>query len=569
MLVVQRVLVNLYRLLTWPLWALLRRLRRGPAWVELSLHGAIHDTPSAALTGLSGVLSRLRPKPPSVAEIRLLTRRLADDPHRQGLLLTLTSLRSGWATLGALRLVLRDLVASGKKVLVLLPEGASQRELLVASAGSSVAAPRSAGFTVLGPLAQRSYVAPLLDRLGLRVQVVAQGRFKTAADALALSEMSEAEREQSSALVATLKDALGQSLDEKLGSRSRAEELFARAMFGAPEALQLGLIDQVGYQDEVEAGIGLDDETRPLSARAYLRRTAPRKLLPLRTRPRIVVLVLSGPIGDVSSGHSIGLKPTSAALKALRERDDVAGVVLHIDSPGGSAVVSDLLHREVQRLAAKKPVVAWMGNVAASGGYYLAAAARRIVAAPCTITGSIGVISAHFVAEQLMERVGVRSQVVKMTPHADLASFTRPLRDDERELLFRESERFYDRFLQVVAEGRGMTRERVAELAQGRVWSGADAERNGLVDVLGGYDTALAELRSLVERPDADFEQPLFVHPKRARGSAWGGASLRALVGLGVPAELHGALALVELASRERAVLAYSLDAATFRAVER
>jgi protease-4 len=268
------------------------------------------------------------------------------------------------------------------------------------------------------------------------------------------------------------------------------------------------------------------------------------------------VLVLQGPIGEVTSSRSIGLKSTSAALAKLAERRDVCGVVLYIDSPGGSALVSDLLHREVQRLAERKPVVAWLGNVAASGGYYLAVAANRIVARPCTLTGSIGVISAHLVAEGLLTRAGVRNEVVKLTPHADLAALSRPLSARERELLLAESERCYERFLDVVSWGRNLPRERVAELAQGRLWSGRDAHARGMVDSLGGYDAALEALRGLLSpgTREPDFESPLVLHPVRVGGSPpWAAARLFGAAEL--PQEL---LELLELARTRGGALAYA-----------
>jgi protease IV len=520
-LVAWRLLSNLFRLLTFPLWALLRRLRRGPRWVELSLHGAVEEL-RAPRPGLGNLLSRLRSGSPSVQDVRLLADRMTSDPHVEGLLVNLQGLRVGFATLEALREAFARLCAGRKRVVFFLPEGGSQRELYVASASSEVSAPLAATFSLLGPRAQRSYVAPLLAHLGLRVEVLAQGRFKTAAESLVRSDMSDAEREQSEALVSTLKHTLTSGLAARVGPE-RVEELFALSLFGSEEAKQHGLLDRIGYRDELDAALGTasPEKTRPLST--YLARSRPFRLLPLRARPRIAVLNLQGAIGNVATGRSIALKPTCAALKALAQRADVRGVILHIDSPGGSASVSDLIHREVELLAKKKPVVAWMGNVAASGGYYLAAPAQRIVARPSTLTGSIGVISAHLVASDLLARLGVHQEVVKQTPHADLASVTRPLSQRERELLDAQSARFYERFLEVVASGRKLPRERVHALAQGRVWSGQDAHGLGLVDILGGFESAVAALQELLgaAAQKVSFEEPLVVRPAATGGLPW------------------------------------------------
>jgi protease-4 len=553
--VLLRVLVNVYRIICWPLWEVLRRTRKEPGWVEIALHGVLEELRSAPEAGLRGLLARLRAGPPTVADVRQLAARLAKDPRREGLLLSVGPLHGGFATLSSLREVLAELVAKGKRCVVMLSEGATQRELFVASAGSQIVAPPSASISVLGPLARRAYVAPLLTKLGLSMEVLAQGRYKTAAEALVREDMSEAEREQSLALVTTLKDELQVALSTRLAGETSAQ-LFERALFGADQGRQLGLLDQCSYRDQLETELGLSPQKRPLAPRAYLRRSRPGPLLlPLRARPRPAVLVLQGPIGEISSRRSIGLKPTAAALARLAERRDVCGVVLYIDSPGGSALISDLLHREVQRLAERKPVVAWLGNVAASGGYYLAAAANRVVARPCTLTGSIGVISAHLVAGELLARAGVRNEVVKLTPHADFAALSRPLTARERELLMAESQRCYERFLDVVSWGRNLPRERVVELAQGRVWSGRDAQAQGLVDSLGGYEAALEALRGLVSAgPIApDFEAPLVVYPARPAGNfPWPAARL--LEAAGLPPHL---LELLELAGGGSA-LAYA-----------
>ncbi len=571
MLVCWRLFRNLLRLLAFPLWALLRRVRRGPRWVELPLHGAVEElkTPRA---GLRNLLSRLRPESPTAQDVRAIVDRVAGDPHIDGLLVPLHALRVGFATLEELREALARLREAGKRVVFFLAEGGSQRELYVASASAEATSTPTATFSLLGPRAQRSYIAPLLAHLGLRVEVLAQGRFKTAAESLVRSDMSEAEREQAEALVSTLKRTLTSGLSARIGAE-RVEELFALSLFGSEQARAHGLLDRIGYRDELEEALGLGGAKKPRPYRAYLNASRPFQLLPLRPKRRVAVLNLRGPIGNVSSGRGIALKPAAAAIKALAERDQVRGVIVHIDSPGGSAIVSDLLHRELELLAKKKPVVAWMGNVAASGGYYLAAAAHRIVARPSTLTGSIGVISAHLVASELLERVGVQQAVVKQTPHADLASITRPLSERERELLDAQSARFYARFLEVVAAGRKLSRERVHELAQGRVWSGLDAHQIGLVDILGGFDAALSALRTLIgdDRGELDYEQPLVLQPAVAGGLPWdaraaASGSARELLEawsetLGIDAS---ARELLELAKYDGPLLAYAPLARAF-----
>lgn len=525
--------------------------------MELPLHGAIEEL-RPARSGLRNLLSRLRPEAASVQDVRALVDRMAGDRRVEGLIVPLHGLRVGFATLEGLREALARLIAANKRVVFFLAEGGSQRELYVASASSEVSAPQTASFSLLGPRAQRSYVAPLLTRLGLRVEVLAQGRFKTAAESLVRSDMSDAEREQSEALVSTLKHTLSDGLSARVGAAG-VDALFALSLFGSDQAKQHGLLDRIAYRDELDAALDLT-LSRPRPFRTYLAKSRPFRLSPLSPKPCVAVLALHGPIGNVTSARGIALKPACAAIKALAERDGVRGVILHIDSPGGSASVSDLIHREVELLAQKKPVVAWMGNVAASGGYYIAAPAQRIVARPSTLTGSIGVISAHLVASDLLERVGVHQAVVKQTPHADLASIARPLSERERELLDAQSARFYARFLDVVAAGRKLTRERVHELAQGRVWSGRDAREVGLVDTLGGFEVAIAALRELIgaQASQVDFEAPVMLAPVATGGMPWEVRS--ALLthwseALGLGPDVR---ALIELACNDGPVLAYA-----------
>ena len=175
----------------------------------------------------------------------------------------------------------------------------------------------------------------------------------------------------------------------------------------------------------------------------------------------------------------------------------IAAVVLHVDSPGGSALASDRIHHELEQLAAEKPLVACFADVAASGGYYVAAAAHAIVAQPTTITGSIGVIAARLVVEPLLAKLGIATEVLKRGAHADTSQSTRHLSEEERASCQRELDGMYRAFIGIVARGRKRSVEEIERVAQGRVWSGADGAREGLVDVLGGFDVACERAREL------------------------------------------------------------------------
>jgi protease-4 len=174
-------------------------------------------------------------------------------------------------------------------------------------------------------------------------------------------------------------------------------------------------------------------------------------------------------------------------------------VVLHVDSPGGSALASDRIHHELEQLAAEKPLVACFADVAASGGYYVAAPAHAIVAQPTTITGSIGVVAVRVVVEPLLAKLGIATEVLKRGAHADSQQPTRHLSEEERTSFQRELEGMYRAFVGIVARGRKRSVEEIERLAEGRVWSGADGAREGLVDLLGGFDLACAHARELAK----------------------------------------------------------------------
>jgi protease-4 len=191
--------------------------------------------------------------------------------------------------------------------------------------------------------------------------------------------------------------------------------------------------------------------------------------------------------------------------------------VLYVDSPGGSALASDLIHRELLRLREKKPVVTCMGDVAASGGYYVAAATERIVAQPLTITGSIGVIAGRLLARDLLAKVGVRTEVIRTAPHADMFSIARDADAEEQRILDAQVATHYDAFVRLVAEGRNRPLEEIEPLARGRVWSGAAARERGLVDRLGGLDAAIDEVRTRVKASERVRRrlEPKLIHESR------------------------------------------------------
>ena len=415
----------------------------------------------------------------------------------------LPPLQAGWSVCVGLREQILRLRAEGKQTTVLLPRGGGHRELYVASAAEKIYVAPQATITLLGLSAQSHYVKPLLDRIGVEVEPFARKEYKTAVERMSRDSMSEYQREQIQTLIDGHTRAFLEALAARIGTTpDQTRALFEVGVFRGQDAIDAGLADGLAYEDELPAKLGIEQEKKKwkqiIEADRYLAFKEAKLFRPLRRRPYIAVVTIKGAISE--SGAPTGRRGSIvAALRHARRDRRALGVLLWVDSPGGSAEASDLIHREVVRVKEKKPVVAYFGEVAASGGYYVAAHANAIVAQPLGLTGSIGVVSARLMASQLLDRVGIRTEVLRTGPHADVFSPHRPLTDDERALMNRELDAFYDSFVALVADGRGRSVEDIEPLARGRVWLAADAHRHGLVDELGGMEAALDRLRQTID----------------------------------------------------------------------
>jgi protease-4 len=315
--------------------------------------------------------------------------------------------------------------------------------------------------------------------------------------------MSDAEREQVGAVL----DGVHGELVRAIADGRKVDEERARALVdGAPymgaEAVSAGLVDGTAYEDELPARLADGGKKPPVRhADGYLRARTALRPGALRSRGVIAVVRVHG---TIAGGGGLPFRSMAiderviSAIRIARASPRVRGVVLHVDSPGGGAFASDRIHHELVQLALDKPLVACMGNVAASGGYYVAAPAHAIVAQPTTITGSIGVIAARFVIDPLLARLGVATEVLQRGAHARLLDPFLPLGDDDRAALDRELEHVYRAFLAVVAAGRRRPVSEIEPLAGGRVWTGADAHGHGLVDKLGGFEVALDVVRERI-----------------------------------------------------------------------
>jgi protease-4 len=440
----------------------------------------------------------------SLERINELVGLVSKDPKVKGLVVELRSLRAGAAVATSLRTALARFGDTGKPLVAYLPMGAGTREMLVASAASRIIVGPESSILPLGVAVEARYFRRALDKIGVLPEIFARGEFKTAGESLARDSMSEEQREQLGAILDVLEDELLSSLSSgRRISREQARALVDGGPYRASDAVARYLADAKGYDDELPHLV-TPESTEParfVPAGAYLsvRRAA--------SRPRRVGIVhVRGPIvsrAPFGMGRMAVDERIMGALRKARESRAVDGVILLIDSPGGSVLASDRIHHEVSRLAEKKPVVAYMANVAASGGYYVACAAHAIVAQTTTITGSIGVVAAHLVLSPLLDKLGIVTELVKRGARADMLSASRPLDQGEREAMTLEIDGFYRDFVSIVAKGRKRPPEEIEKLARGRVYSGVDAKGHGLVDRLGDLNVALDWLREQLGAKDA------------------------------------------------------------------
>lgn len=512
------MLGNLGTVALWPLKAARAALvlRRG-GYLRLTLDGEVVDLPQRRFRWF-----KPKPTPTSVVRVRELAREIADDPKILGLIVEIKSLRAGAAVTSSLREALAPIRLAGKKLFIHLPLGAGTRELVVASAGTSIVGGPQSSIAPLGMALESKYLRRLLDKVGIVPEILARGEFKTAGETIERDSMSEEQREQLSAILDTLYEELVSSLSEGRNvSREKATAWIDAGAMRAKDAAFAGLIDGVAYDDEVPRLATGEEEPKTLAAPIYLLARRGSRLS-LGGSRRIGVVVVRGPIVSRSPMPVDRLAVDDriiGALKSAREDASVEGVVLYVESPGGSALASDRIYREVTRVAKKKPVVAYFSNVAASGGYYVAAGANRIVAQPTTLTGSIGVVAAHLVVAPLLDKLGIVTERLKRGARADMMSTTRRFEPGEREALSREIDGFYRDFVGVVALGRQRPYDEIEKLARGRVYSGRDAHAHGLVDVLGGFDRAVEEVRTILGPKARDY-RPSLVSPPRIRKSS-------------------------------------------------
>jgi protease-4 len=434
---------------------------------------------------------------------------------------------AGQPTLEELARALKEFRATGKKVIA-YGTAYEQAQYYLASQADEVYVDPFGMVLVQGYEAYHMFYKDVLDKLGVDINVFRVGAYKSAVEVYSRTNMSPEAKEETSVYLNSLWSSYQKATTASRKLRpdavssyvaTLADQVSGAHMPAAEVALKAGLVTGVKSRLEVEkrvidiVGEDHDDGSfKSVSVDDYVRVVHAEKKVAASGTPRIGVVVASGEIldGDQPPG-TIGGSSTARLIRAARMDDDVKAVVLRVDSPGGSMLAAEEIHREIVALkAAGKPLVVSMGDLAASGGYYISAPADQIWASPATITGSIGIFAVIPTVSKTLGKIGVNVDGVGTTPLSGQLRLDRPLGDEAKKFLQATIERGYDEFIGRVSSGRKKSPAEVNEIAQGRVWSGIDAQRLGLVDRLGSFDDAVkdAAKRAKLTHYDVHFVEP-------------------------------------------------------------
>ncbi|MDD4666558.1 MAG: signal peptide peptidase SppA [Candidatus Cloacimonetes bacterium] len=426
------------------------------------------------------------------------------DPSTDGILLINPALSMSQALQQELLDAVRDFKSSGKSISIYY-DNISNGSYIFASAIADKIYLNPNGMVDLSGLAISSpYFKDLLDTIGIEVLNFRSHKYKSAGNMFSESEMTKAEREVYDSLLGSLYDQIIAQIQAGRGDRlsKPVEQLIDEGPYLiSANALEAGLVDEIIYQDELDKKLkedfGYNRRITELENYRCYDWSKPKENL-------VATIYASGNIvmGKGTPGQKIAQETTVKLIRDARKNDMYKGIILRVDSGGGSAQASDIIYRELElaKTENKKPIVVSMAGVAASGGYYIAANADRIVANPATLTGSIGVVGIMFNATEMFRKIKINWSTVKKGEHADLGSLSRPWTEQEKQLLEGMIEHTYEDFVQKVANGRkNLSVEDVHAIAQGRVWTGEQAYENGLVDDLGGLETAKEHMKSLIK----------------------------------------------------------------------
>lgn len=420
------------------------------------------------------------------------------DDNIKGIYLNILGIPTGIATTEEIRNALLDFKKSGKFV-VSFSDYYPQKTYYLASVADKVYLNPVGAIDFKGLSAEVMFFKNALEKVGVTPQIIRHGKFKSAVEPFMLDKMSEANREQMETFMGSIWKNMLSAISKSRKISVKDLNMYADSMIirNAKDAVKYKMVDALKYEDEIITELKKLSERKEDEKLRFVRISKYAKVVEQTPKPEtedeIAIIYASGEIKMTEGNNStIGSKNISNAIRKARKDENVKAIVLRVNSPGGSALVSDIIWREMKLAKKAKPVIVSMGDYAASGGYYIACPAHKIVANPNTLTGSIGVFGLMFCGKELLnDKIGINIDRVKTNKYSDIGSMTRLMSGEERQIIQQGVEDIYDVFISHVAKGRNKSKQAIDDIGQGRVWSGANAKNIGLVDEFGGLKKAL------------------------------------------------------------------------------
>jgi protease-4 len=509
-----------------------------------------------------GVLEQFIESPPTVRSIVDTLRKAKADSRIASVIIKPTGAAALWGKVQEVRDAIVDFRRSGKPIVAYMEYGGEQ-EFYLATACDKVFLMPAASLDLTGMASYELFLRGTLDKIGAYPDALHIGEYKTASNTFTEHTYTPAHREMAESLNTDLYEQLVRGIaDGRHKSEAVVKSLIDHGPFLPEDALRAGLIDDLAYEDEIDDKVKLTPAA-PKYVELGDYRQVSSSSLGLGRGPRIAIIYAAGIIASGKSRYDspqavVGSDTIVEYLRKARADSSVKAIVLRVDSPGGSAIASDVIWREVMLTKNQKPVIASMSDVAASGGYYIAMPAHAIVAEPSTLTGSIGVVITKFVIDGTLKKLGMNMEGVTQGKYAGMYSPVRPFSPEERARMAENMQATYDTFVEKAAQGRNTTPERIDAIGQGRVWTGRQAKQIGLVDELGGLERALALAKQRAKIPQ-DAEVEIVVYPPKKSfydviRSPFGGsdrtATLGSLLGFSNPKVLQALTAPLQVFRR-------------------
>jgi protease-4 len=498
--------------------------------VTLNEKSILHLELKTPLADRSGTVPDLQSlsinKKLGIREITKLIEDAAQDEKIEGIFIEPSVFVGGLATTEELRNALIKFKESGKFIIA-HADVYTHKSYYLASVADKVYLNPAGMVQFTGLSAQIMFFKSMLDKVGIDPVIIRYGKFKSAVEPFMQNSMSEANREQTTKYISAFWNTMVEGISNQRNISVEDLNKYADSLYisSAQSALDYGMVDALLYNDQVEDELRklteteLEKDLEYVALKEYAKAENKFKITEKFSNKKIAVIYAEGGINTgTSDAETIGSESLADEIRKARKDSSIKAIVLRVNSPGGSALASEVIWRETVLAQETKPFIVSMGDVAASGGYYIACAADTIVAQPTTITGSIGVFGLLFNAEELMNTIGISMETVNTNEFADIGNPARKMTEFEKNNIQQGVNDIYSVFISHVADGRNMSVEEVDSIGQGRVWSGVDALEIGLVDVLGGLDTAIeiakekAQLEEyrIISFPEKDRFQKLF-----------------------------------------------------------